>query len=64
MLGYAVKLTRAPAVVEIADVPALCDANFTGRVISDIIQVVAYLALPPAWRIARAWRWRTIDREK
>lgn len=44
MLDYVVKLTRAPAAVEITDVPALRDANFTGRAISDIIQVAAYLS--------------------
>ena len=44
MLDYVVKLTCVPAVVEIADVPASRDAKFTGRAISDIIQVATYLS--------------------
>lgn len=44
MLRYVERLTRAPAVVNTADVQALREAGFDDAAILDICQVAAYFA--------------------
>ena len=44
MLGYAVKLTRAPGAVRAADVAALRRNGFDDRGIHDICAITAYFA--------------------
>ncbi len=44
MLGFAVKLTRAPGTVSDADVEDLRSAGFSDRDILDIVEVVGYYA--------------------
>ena len=44
MLGFAVKLTTAPAAMDDADVEDLRSAGFSDRDILDIVEVVGYYA--------------------
>ena len=44
MLSFAVKLTKAPARMDDADVEALRSAGFSDRDILDIVEVVGYYA--------------------
>lgn len=44
MLGYAMKLTRTPAAMTVADVDRLRAAGFDDRAIHDVCTIVAYFA--------------------
>lgn len=44
MLGYAMKLTRTPAAMTVADVDLLRAAGFDDRAIHDVCAIVGYFA--------------------